>query len=137
MPIPSIRYRVSMPDRANHLLHVRCLYNLIREFAQSCLAPQKKNRHAEFHAELGFQSRLRLMVNEGVGHVAVGADIHALHLLRLDVVRADEARLREARSQNDLQRRPARAATGIRRLVVRAGRFRSCTPVATAVRSTP
>src|SRR5260370_41898187 len=64
----SLRVHIEV-DPADHLLHIRTLDDSTGELAQSCLSPQKKNRHAKFHAELGFQSCLGPMMKQRRRHL--------------------------------------------------------------------
>ena len=47
----------------------------VGELGQAGLALDQQDGHAELHAELGLQLVLRAVMNQGVWHVSVGADL--------------------------------------------------------------
>ena len=85
----------------DHGLHVGAVHDRVGELLEARLALEQQDGHAELHAELRLQLVRGPVVDERVGHVVVGADRHALHVLRPDVVREDQlhhhrhARMRE------------------------------------------
>ncbi len=73
-------------------MDVGSLYYFVQEFAQSRLTFQEQDCQAEFHAELGFESRPWLVVEKSGGHVVIRPDVHLLNLRRLYVVRLNQPR---------------------------------------------
>src|SRR6266699_2263921 len=77
---------------ADHFLDVGALNYFVRELAQPRLSFQHQNRHAEFHAEFGFQSGLWLVVEKSCRHVVIGTDVDLFYLSCLNIVGFDETR---------------------------------------------
>ncbi len=75
----------------DHLLDIGPVHHLVGELAQPRLAFDQKDRHAEFHAELGLKLVGRAVMDQGVRHVVIGADFHPLHPVAGDAVLADQA----------------------------------------------
>src|SRR2546427_10335770 len=62
-------------DPVNHLLNVCPLNDFVGKLAQSGLAFQKQDGQTKLHAEFGFESGLRLVVEKSRVHVTIGSDI--------------------------------------------------------------
>src|SRR6202167_5631085 len=73
-------------DPADHLLNLRTVHNLIREFCESGLPIEQKHGHAEFHAELSGKAIRWVVVDKSGGKVSIGADSNPFYLVRCDVV---------------------------------------------------